>query len=112
MQQINYYDLFDRVKLTALVERRSLILIKFVLKFGESELFENWFKFRNGTEKKFGTIILSTCKSETVKKSILRSCVEIWNDYVRKCKNFEALSLSSFMTFIESLVLDKRKNNI
>ncbi len=71
------------------------MLIKFVLKFEKFQLFENLFQFRNGTEIFYGSINMSTCKSETfLKKSILWSCAVIWNEYVRKCKNVEVLSLS------------------
>ncbi len=111
-QKINYYDLLDRVNLTTSAERRIIMLIKFVARFGKSELFENWFVFRNSTDIFYGSIVMSTCKSETFKKSILWSCTVLWNEYVRKCKNVEALRLCSFLTLVESLVIDKRKNSI
>jgi len=110
-KKVSIPELLEKLDLLTISERRTLMLIKFVLKMHGSTMFADWFKLRDRREGTiFNRLIICSFKSQIFKKSVKWTTTNTWNEYVLVCSRDEETSVALFLDNIRDKIISNRKN--
>ncbi|CAL8088203.1 unnamed protein product [Orchesella dallaii] len=105
-------DLYKKLDLLTILERKSLSALKFVYKFRRNDLFKDWYKYSYHGTKSNPTYSVCSYQKALYKNSVKWVTIHEWNKLIQKNLLIfdENLSLESFVDTVKSYLLEFRSS--
>jgi hypothetical protein len=104
--KVKQKDLLGMADLLTINERRSVSLLRFVIRNRHNDLFKTWFPF--DFDNPYAKFKLDKPNNEKYKHSVKWCCHVQWNEMVQKCKPDVELCVNSFIGLCKTKLIEKR----